>query len=77
MYAKLGYGWGNSLLGFLALVIGVPFPIFIFRVLQISTFLQLTLPVRCPIEAKGLWRSEGHMMDALVKGFRMIFVCSY
>jgi hypothetical protein len=32
MYDKLGYGWGNSLLGFLALVIGVPFPIFIFRV---------------------------------------------
>ena len=33
MYAKLGYGWGNSLLGFLALGIGVPFPILIYRVL--------------------------------------------
>lgn len=32
MYDKLGYGWGNSLLGFLALSIGVPFPILIFRV---------------------------------------------
>jgi len=32
MYAKLGYGWGNSLLGFLALVIGGPFPLLIFRV---------------------------------------------
>lgn len=33
MYAKLGYGWGNSLLGFLAMGIGVPFPILIYRVL--------------------------------------------
>ena len=33
MYTKLGYGWGNSLLGFLALGIGVPFPILIYRVL--------------------------------------------
>lgn len=32
MYAKLGYGWGNSLLGFLAIVVGVPFPILIYRV---------------------------------------------
>src|SRR5437762_11623923 len=32
MYAKLGYGWGNSLLGFLALGIGVPFPILIYQV---------------------------------------------
>jgi len=39
MYDKLGYGWGNSLLGFLALVIGVPFPIFIFRVFSLITLL--------------------------------------
>jgi len=32
MYDKLGYGWGNSLLGFLALVLGIPFPILIYRV---------------------------------------------
>ena len=32
MYDKLGYGWGNSLLGFLAIVVGVPFPILIYRV---------------------------------------------
>jgi multidrug resistance protein len=27
MYARLGYGWGNSLLGFLAIVLGWPAPI--------------------------------------------------
>lgn len=27
MYAKLGYGWGNSLLGFLAVGLGWPAPI--------------------------------------------------
>jgi hypothetical protein len=32
MYDKLGYGWGNSLLGFLALALGIPFPILIYRV---------------------------------------------
>lgn len=26
MYASLGYGWGNSLLGFLAIGIGIPAP---------------------------------------------------
>jgi hypothetical protein len=26
MYEKLGYGWGNSLLGFLAIAIGIPAP---------------------------------------------------
>jgi hypothetical protein len=35
MYAKLGYGWGNSLLGFLALAIGGPFPFIIYRVLSV------------------------------------------
>lgn len=29
MYAKLGYGGGNSLLAGLAIVIGIPFPIWI------------------------------------------------
>jgi hypothetical protein len=29
MYAKLGYGWGNSLLAGLAIVVGIPFPIWI------------------------------------------------
>lgn len=32
MYDKLGYGWGNSLLGFLALGLGIPFPVLIYRV---------------------------------------------
>ncbi|RPA83353.1 MFS general substrate transporter [Ascobolus immersus RN42] len=31
MYDKLGYGWGNSLVGFLALPIGIIFPALIFR----------------------------------------------
>jgi hypothetical protein len=31
MYASLGYGWSNSLLGFLAVAIGVPAPIFLWR----------------------------------------------
>jgi len=26
MYQALDYGWGNSLLGFLALIIGIPAP---------------------------------------------------
>ncbi|ODQ79522.1 hypothetical protein BABINDRAFT_161913 [Babjeviella inositovora NRRL Y-12698] len=29
MYAKLGYGWGNTLCGFLALGLGIPFPVFV------------------------------------------------
>lgn len=41
MYAKLGYGWGNSLLGFLALGIGVPFPILIYRVIFLFVYLVL------------------------------------
>jgi hypothetical protein len=31
MYNKLGYGWGNSLMGFIALPLGLLFPLFIFR----------------------------------------------
>jgi len=27
LYGKLGYGWGNSLLAFVALFVGVPIPI--------------------------------------------------
>lgn len=30
MYAKLGYGWANTLCGILAIVFGVPFPLFIY-----------------------------------------------
>jgi hypothetical protein len=29
MYEKLGYGWGNSLIGFVAIVIGIPLPIIV------------------------------------------------
>jgi hypothetical protein len=36
MYDKLGYGWGNSLLGFLALALGIPFPILIYRVILVK-----------------------------------------
>ncbi|CAI7578861.1 unnamed protein product [Penicillium bialowiezense] len=31
MYAKLGYGWGNSLLAFLGLLIGCPIPFILWR----------------------------------------------
>lgn len=31
MYSKLGYGWGNSLMGFIALPLGLLFPLLIFR----------------------------------------------
>jgi hypothetical protein len=31
MYAKLGYGWGNTLLALLALVIGCPIPFVLWR----------------------------------------------
>ncbi|KAK5134646.1 hypothetical protein LTR08_006302 [Meristemomyces frigidus] len=31
MYSALGYGWGNSLLGFVALAIGVPAPLLLWR----------------------------------------------
>ncbi|KAI5843429.1 major facilitator superfamily domain-containing protein [Morchella snyderi] len=31
MYDKLGYGWGNSLMGFIALPLGLLFPLMIFR----------------------------------------------
>jgi len=31
MYEKLGYGWGNSLMGFLALPLGILFPLFIYK----------------------------------------------
>ncbi|CDK27367.1 unnamed protein product [Kuraishia capsulata CBS 1993] len=31
MYAKLNYGWGNSLCGFIALLLGVPFPLFVLK----------------------------------------------
>ncbi|KAJ5345674.1 hypothetical protein N7452_003678 [Penicillium brevicompactum] len=31
MYAKLGYGWGNSLLAFLGLLIGFPIPFILWR----------------------------------------------
>lgn len=27
MYDQLGFGWGNSLLGFIAIVVGIPAPI--------------------------------------------------
>lgn len=30
MFAKLGYGGGNSLLAGLAIVVGIPFPIWIY-----------------------------------------------
>lgn len=31
MYSALGYGWGNSLLGFLSLVIGLPAPLLLWK----------------------------------------------
>ena len=31
MYQSLGYGWGNSLLGFLALAIGIPAPLLLWK----------------------------------------------
>jgi hypothetical protein len=31
LYAKLGYGWGSSVLGFLALAIGLPAVILLWR----------------------------------------------
>jgi len=31
MYAALGWGWGNSLLGFIALLLGVPAPFLLWR----------------------------------------------
>ncbi|RPB05253.1 MFS general substrate transporter [Choiromyces venosus 120613-1] len=31
MYDKLGYGWGNSLMGFIALPLGILFPLFIYK----------------------------------------------
>lgn len=31
MYDALGYGWGNSMLGFIALPLGIGFPVYIFR----------------------------------------------
>ena len=31
MYKSLDYGWGNSLLGFIAIVLGVPAPFLLWR----------------------------------------------
>ena len=31
MYDRLGYGWGNSLLGFVAIFLGVPAPVLLWR----------------------------------------------
>lgn len=31
MYDKLGYGWGNSMMGFIALPLGILFPLLIIR----------------------------------------------
>ena len=31
MYAQLGYGWGNSLLAFVAIALGLPGPVFLWR----------------------------------------------
>ena len=31
MYSALEYGWGNSLLAFVAIVIGVPAPVFLWK----------------------------------------------
>jgi len=31
MYAALGYGWGNSVLGFLSLIIGIPAPLLLWK----------------------------------------------
>jgi hypothetical protein len=31
MYSKMGYGWANSLLGFLAVVLGVPVPLMLWK----------------------------------------------
>ena len=31
LYTRLGYGWGNSLLGFVALAIAVPVPVVLWK----------------------------------------------
>lgn len=31
MYDKLGYGWGNTMCAFIALALGIPFPIFVLK----------------------------------------------
>ena len=31
MYDKLGYGWGNSLLAFVAILLGVPGPLLLWK----------------------------------------------
>lgn len=31
MYQRLGYGWGNSLLGFIALALGLPAPLMLWK----------------------------------------------
>ena len=31
LYDQLGYGWGNSLIGFVALAIGIPGPMLLFK----------------------------------------------
>lgn len=31
MYASLGLGWGNSLLGFIAIGLGIPAPILLWK----------------------------------------------
>ncbi|KAL4894541.1 major facilitator superfamily domain-containing protein [Aspergillus ambiguus] len=47
MYAELGYGWGNTLLGFLALVIGVLSPLFVWRYGE-------------RLRRRGSWLGHGH-----------------
>jgi hypothetical protein len=57
MYAKLGYGWGNSLLGFLALGLGVPFPILIYRVYRPLVSSKLIRIVWCETQKVRIWRN--------------------
>ena len=49
LYERLGYGWGNSLLGFLCLAMGVPAPLLLWKwVLRSERLGEQT------IESKGL-----------------------
>jgi hypothetical protein len=57
MFDKMGLGWGNSLLGFVALATGIGFPIFLWvyvSFLNISGIISLIFLTQGPaVRAKG------------------------